>query len=114
MTVEARSVADVVAANTLEKQRRRSWQLRLVVVFLGCVLLLDAIFGERGLFQTIRSGQDLRRAKQHLSDLQRENEALRGEVRRLQHDAATLELVARQQLGLVRPGEILVVLTDVK
>jgi cell division protein FtsB len=114
MTVETRSVADVAAANTLEKQRRRSRHVRLAVVFLGCVLLLDAIFGERGLFQTLRSRQDLLRAKQHLFDVQRENEALRGEVHRLQHDAATLELLARQQLGLVRPGEILVVLTDVK
>jgi len=39
---------------------------------------------------------------------------LRGQVHRLQQDPATLELVARQQLGLVRPGEILVILTDLK
>ena len=113
MTVEA-SVADVAAANTLAKQRRRSRQVRLAVVFLGSVLLLDAVFGERGLFETLRSRQDLVRARQQLSDLRRQNEALRSEVRRLEQDPATLELVARQQLGFVRRGEILVVLTDVK
>ena len=114
MTVEPTSVADRAAAETRKKQRRRSRQVRLAIVFLGCVLLLDAVFGERGLFQTLRSRQDLVRARQQLSDLERENEALRGDVRRLEHDPATLELVARQQLGLVRRGEILVVLTDVK
>ena len=98
----------------MDKHRRRSRRVRLTIVFLGCVLLLDAVFGERGFFQTIRSREALRRAEQQLADLKRENAALRGEVRRLQQDPATLELVARQQLGLVRAGEILVVLTDVK
>jgi cell division protein FtsB len=114
VTVDAPSVADLAAANALDKDRRRSRYLRLTVVFLGCVLLLDAVFGERGLFQTIRSRQDLLRAAQQLTALKRENAALRGEVRRLQQDPATLEFVARQQLGLVRAGEILVILADVK
>jgi hypothetical protein len=35
-------------------------------------------------------------------------------VQRLEHDPATLELVARQELGLLRRGEILVVLSGVK
>jgi len=114
MTVEASSVADLAATSTRDKQRRRSRRVRLAVVFLGCALLLDAVFGERGLFQTVASRQDLRRAQEQLSDLKRENDGLRGQVHRLQRDPATLELVARQQLGLVRPGEILVILTDLK
>ena len=114
MTTDAPSVADLAAAKEMDKHRRRSRRVRLTIVFLGCVLLLDAVFGERGFFQTIRSREALRRAEQQLADLKRENAALRGEVRRLQQDPATLELVARQQLGLVRAGEILVVLTDVK
>jgi cell division protein FtsB len=114
MTVDPTSVADRAAAETRKKQRCRSRQVRLAVVFLGCVLLLDALFGERGFFQTMRSREDLVRARHQLADLERENEALRGEIRRLEHDPATLELVAREQLALVRRGEILVVLTGVK
>jgi cell division protein FtsB len=114
VTIDAPSVADLAAAHALAKDRRRSRYLRLTFVFLGCVLLLDAVVGERGLFQTIRSRQDLLRAAQQLTDVKRENAALRGEVHRLQQDPAMLEFVARQQLGLVRAGEILVVLTDVK
>ncbi|HTH00613.1 MAG TPA: septum formation initiator family protein [Vicinamibacterales bacterium] len=114
MRIEGPSFADVAAANTLERQRRRSRQIRLAVVFLGCALLLDAVFGERGLFQTIKSREDLIQAAQEISELKRQNAALRREARRLQEDPAALELVARQQLGLLRPGEILVVLSDVK
>ncbi len=98
----------------MDTYRRRSRYVRLTIVFLGCVLLLDAVFGERGLFQTIRSRQDLLRVEQQIADLKGENAALRGQAQRLQQDPATLELVARQQLGLVRRGEILVVLTDIK
>ncbi len=114
MTIDAPSFADLVAANALGRHRRRSRHLRLVVLFLGCVLLLDAVFGDRGLCQTTKSRQELLRVAQQIADLKRENAALRGEAQRLQQDRATLELVARKELGLVRPGEILVVLTDVK
>jgi cell division protein FtsB len=108
------SVADLAAANALERQRRRSRHLRIAVVFLGCVLLFDAVFGQRGLFQTLKSRQDLLRAEAEISELKRQNAALRGDMRRLQRDPATLELMARQELGLMRPGEILVVLSDIK
>jgi cell division protein FtsB len=114
VTSDPASVADFAAANALERQRRRSRHLRLAVVFLGGVLLFDAVFGERGFFQTLKSRQDLLRAEAEISELKRQNAALRGDMRRLQRDPATLELMARQELGLMRPGEILVVLSDIK
>ena len=95
-------------------QRRRTWIVRAVVVFFGCALFMDALFGDHSLFETIKSRENLRRTAQELLELKRENSALRAEAHRLRLDPATLELVARQELGLVRPGEILVVLSDVK
>ncbi len=38
--------------------------------------------------------------------LQKENETLRERVYRLRHDDLYLEKTAREELGLVRPGEI--------
>lgn len=114
MTTFLPSVADCAAAHSREKQRRRSRQIKLAVLFLGCLLLVDAVFGERGLLQTMTSRQELLRVRQALSELKQHNEALRAHARRLQGDPATLELVARQELGLIRRGEILVLLSDVK
>ena len=79
-----------------------------------CVLLAAALFGERGLAQTIRAGRDFRQASDGLRRLKAENAELRERARRLQEDPATIEAVARQDLGLIRPGEILVVIRDVK
>jgi cell division protein FtsB len=100
------------AALKVEQQRRRARQVRLALVFLACALLLEALVGDRGLSRTLQAGQELERGAQSLDALKRENTRLRGEVHRLQQDPDTLERVARQELGLVRPGEILVVLKD--
>jgi Septum formation initiator len=46
------------------------------------------------------------RLEQHRLDLIAENQRLREEIRRLQTDDRYIERLAREQLGLVRPGEI--------
>ena len=44
-----------------------------------------------------------------MQTLRGQNERLRDEVRRLREDPGTIEYVARKDLGLAGPGEILVV-----
>ena len=105
-------MAERPAAVKIDQQRRRAWQVRLALVFLACALLLDALVGDRGLSRTFQARQELERAARSLAVLKRENAGLRGEVHRLQRDPDTLERVARQELGLVRRGEILVVVKD--
>ena len=100
------------AALKREQQRRRAWQVRLALVFLGCALLLEALVGDRGLSRTRQARQEFERAARSLAVLKHENDSLRAEVHRLQRDPDTLERVARQDLGLVRRGEILVVVKD--
>jgi cell division protein FtsB len=96
----------------LHLRRERRWLAR-VLVFVTCVVLVDALFGERGLAQTVRARREYRRAASALSLMKAENAALREQVRRLQEDPATIEAVARKELGLIRPGEILVVVRDI-
>ena len=47
-----------------------------------------------------------------IHDLRAENARLRDEARRLKEDAATIETLARRELGLIRPGEVLFVVKD--
>jgi cell division protein FtsB len=100
------------AALKVEQQRRRARQVRLALVFLACSLLVEAFVGDRGLSRTLQARRELDRAAQSLDALKRENASLRAKVHRLQQDPDTLERVAREELGLIRPGEILVVLKD--
>jgi cell division protein FtsB len=95
----------------LPRQGDNPW-LRRALVFATCVLLADAIFGERGLAETLRAQRDYAQAEAQLRLLRYENAALREEARQLRSDPGAIEAVAREQLGLLRPGEILIVVKD--
>jgi cell division protein FtsB len=77
-------------------------------------MMLDALFGERGLAETVRARETFEHARLELDRLRRENHALREQARRLRDDPAAVEAIARAELGLVRPGEVLVVVRDAK
>jgi cell division protein FtsB len=88
--------------------------LNYLLMFAAVVLIVDALVGERGLVATTRA----RRVSDELTDrverMRRENAALRETARRLREDVGTIESEARDTLGLIRPGEVLVVVKDVK
>jgi len=94
------------------RQARRFWGH--AVLFVASVLLANALFGDRGLMQTVRARRTNAAAAGDLQRLKQQNARLREEVRRLNSDPATIESVARTELGLMRPGEILVTVKDVK
>ena len=83
--------------------------MRRALVFATCAVLADALIGDRGLLQTLRARRDYQEAAETLRQLQHENAALREKTRRLLEDPRTIEAVAREELGLIRPDEILVV-----
>jgi cell division protein FtsB len=101
-------------ARLLPQQRGQKPWIRRALVFFACVVLLDSLFGDRGLAQTMRARRDYQRAVVELGRLRDQGATLRDEIRRLEGDPAAIEAVARQELGLVRPGEILVLLKDAK
>lgn len=91
---------------------RRIWPH--VMLFAATVLLMNGLFGERGLMDTIRARRAYALAARDLDRLKRDNDALRERARLLRSDPATIESVARGELGLMREGEILVTIKDVR
>jgi cell division protein FtsB len=89
-------------------KRERRWTGK-VLCFAACVLAVNALVGERGLSETLRAQREFQAAVAELSKLQYENASLAETVRQLQQDAPAIESVARAELGLIKPGEILVV-----
>ena len=90
-------------------RRQESPWLRRALVLMTLVLLVDALFGERGLVEGLRARRDYATARAALVQLQNANAGLRAQARRLTEDPAAIEAVAREELGLIRPGEILFV-----
>jgi cell division protein FtsB len=92
--------------------RRKPFQILLA--FVTVVLLIDALVGERGLMERMRAGQQYQEAEAELERLRLENARLREDARRLTDDPSAIESLARKDLGLLRPGEVLFIIKDIK
>ena len=88
--------------------------LQLLLVFVTLVLVINALIGERGLMETLRAREKHAATVVAIDRLRSENGRLREEIRRLRFDPAAIEALARQELGLIKPGELLFIIKDAK
>ena len=91
---------------------RRRKRLHLLLIFVTLVLVVDALVGEKGLLETIRARRQYRELTASIERLRSENARLREEARRLLEDPSAIEALAREELGLIRPGEMLFIVKD--
>jgi cell division protein FtsB len=78
------------------------------------VLVVDALVGNRGLLETVRARRQYAEVAADLARKRRDNAQLREWARRLREDPNTIESVAREELGLIRDGEVLFILRDAR
>jgi cell division protein FtsB len=88
--------------------------LNFLLIFAAVVLLADALVGERGLVATTRARRVAGDVADKVERLREENRLLREKAKQLRDDPTTIESLAREELGLIRPGEVLVVVKDRK
>jgi cell division protein FtsB len=91
------------------------WRTRLlnyVLGFVAVVLVVDALVGDRGLVDTLRARRQHDTIAAALAKKRQENARLRDDIRRLKEDPGAIESLAREQLGLIREGEVLFIVRD--
>jgi cell division protein FtsB len=71
------------------------------------LLLVYALVGERGAIHLWRLQGERSKLDEQNYRLQKDNEALREKIARLRSDNYYLEKTAREELNLVRPGEVI-------
>ena len=86
----------------------------MLLVFVTLVLVINALVGERGLTETLRARKQHQELVTAIERLRAENTRLRDEARRLRSDPGTIEAIARQELGLIKPGEMLFIVKDAR
>jgi cell division protein FtsB len=91
---------------------RRRRIIHFLLVFVTVVLMVDALVGDKGFLDTMRARRQHLETAARVEALKRENQRLREEVRRLLDDPGTIESIAREELGLIRPGEMLFIIKD--
>jgi cell division protein FtsB len=80
--------------------------------FLGCLLFLDALVGEKGFVENLKARQQFQAIERSLGRLKDDNARLRKDVELLRTDPDTIEGIARRELGLMKPGEKLFIVKD--
>jgi cell division protein FtsB len=82
------------------------WPIYLLSSLIALVALVT-IVGERGALHLWRLRGEKDKLDEQNYRLQKENEGLRERVYRIRNDNAYLEKLAREELNLVRPGEVI-------
>jgi cell division protein FtsB len=69
------------------------------------LLLLQDVFGTHGLLAMRRAQKEAARVQLEIDQIDRENRRLQENVKALKTDPAAIERIAREEMGLARPGE---------
>jgi cell division protein FtsB len=88
--------------------------VQLILLLVSVVIVVDALVGERGLLAMRRARRQHAELAAAIARQRAENARLREEARRLREDPATIEEIARRELGLIRAGEIVFIVTDLE
>jgi cell division protein FtsB len=91
-------------------QTQSFWQRHggTVLVLLVLFLLVHDVFGTHGFLAMRRAQKEIQRLRDEVSKLNQENLQLEDQVNGLRSDPKLIERIARDELGLARPGEIII------
>ncbi len=76
--------------------------------------MIDAVVGDHGLLAMRRAKVQYDEVSAAVARQRADNARLREEVRRLKDDASAIEDLARSELGLIYPGEKVIIVRDLK
>jgi cell division protein FtsB len=92
-------------------ERFVAWLRHYGGTLLGLLLLalvVHDIFGTHGYLAMRRTQQDIKKVNANIEQLNKENVQLEEEVKELKSDPHKIEKIARDELGLARPGEVII------
>jgi cell division protein FtsB len=82
-------------------RRNASWFLAAALA----LLLLQDVFGTHGVLAMRRAQKEAATVKQEIDQINEENRQLQDRVKALKTDPQAIEHIAREEMGLARPGE---------
>ena len=92
-----------------KKKKLSKFEIAALIVMVAAALFMavTAVVGKHGLLTYVQMHKRYESARVDLESMKKENDRLKKEIAALKEDPATIERVAREELGMVRPGEIL-------
>ena len=91
---------------------RRRRIINALLIFSAVVLLVDSLVGDTGFIQRMRVRRQVEEAEVSIGRLKKQNAQMVEYIRRLKDDPSLIEAVAREEMGLIKPGELLFIVRD--
>jgi cell division protein FtsB len=89
--------------------RRHARQILGLALF---ALLVHDIFGAHGFIAMRRTQKEIEQIREQIGKLNKDNQLLSSQVNSLKTDPKAIERIAREDMGLARPGETIYKLPD--
>jgi cell division protein FtsB len=99
-------MATTAKNSTAPLARNARWRLLFLAAFLGLVAYVAA--GDGLLFEVWEQEQELTVLEAQVGRLEAENDSLRQILDQLDNDMDYIEKLAREELGLIKPGEVVI------
>jgi cell division protein FtsB len=93
----------------VSEKPQRSFFMKLSILIMGVVSLLAftyAILGANGYLELRRKHENNRKLSQQIEQVRQQNQRILQEIKALKTDPKSIEKIAREELGMVRPGEV--------
>ncbi|MDE3155246.1 MAG: septum formation initiator family protein [Acidobacteriota bacterium] len=103
--------AEAVKAAPRPGRNRR--YVNLALLFVISVIAMEGLIGNRGFLAMLQARRQYDQLEETIAREKAENARLAEEARLLREDPATIEDVARRELGLMMPGEKVFIVKDV-
>ncbi len=83
-----------------------------VLALLCVVLIVHEIFGQNGYLALRRQRKELQTLQQQIQQLRQQNDQMEQQIKALRSDPKAIERLAREQMHLARPGELIYTLPE--
>jgi cell division protein FtsB len=89
--------------------RQNAWR---ILAFALLALMVHDIFGAHGFVAMRRTQKEIDQIREQIGRLNQENKSLATQINSLKSDPNAIERIAREEMGLARPGEMIFKLPD--
>jgi cell division protein FtsB len=107
--ITVKQIRDISPSSTGAYLRQNARQILGVALF---ALLVHDVFGPHGFIAMRRTQMEIEQIRQQIGRVNNENKALTDQVNSLKTDPKSIERIAREEMGLARPGELIFKIPD--
>jgi cell division protein FtsB len=107
--ITAKQIRSISRSDVGAYLRKNARQIRGLALF---ALLVHDVFGPHGFIAMRRTQKEIDQIREQIGKVNDENKSLTEQVNSLKTDPKSIERIAREEMGLARPGELIFKLPD--